>query len=441
MTFLKSKIFYLFIALVFFFFLPAGKFETNDGLIYLKTAKSLVYEGKFSIDKKMPGFVAGVDGKYYSVGGLGWTLVLALPALINKIIGLNPENVEFLATFTNPLLAFCLLIVLINLYTFISKDKKTSLLLAIITVFSTNLLPLAKHSFAHMMAVLAMMISFYFGLKYSQSKKQNYLILSGLFYGILAISYNYTFVVSSFAVFLVLLFTKNFDKKIFFKWVLYTIPFALLIFVYNYFRFGNILESGYGLITDGDTKIKASLIDGIWGLLLSPGKSIWVYSPILIYSLFLAVKNFKKNWVDTLFLTLLVVNVLFYSNLAFWSGEISYGPRYLAVIIPFGGLVLARHWKEINKIIFTLLVLIGLWVQFVGISIPYTRQYEWYDMEFMCVESTGLTRKGELDYWNIGEFVPRFSPPYRLKRKVVEVWKNFFFYKGKDLPDFWWTSN
>lgn len=154
----------------------------------------------------------------------------------------------------------------------------------------------------------------------------------------------------------------------------------------------------------------------------------------------MAIKNYKKGWVDKLFLILLGTVVLFYSNFIFWSGELSYGPRYLSIIIPFGGLVVAMHWKKINKIVLMVLVILGLWVQLVGISIPYTRQYDWYDMEFMCVGSKGLTRKGEFDYWNIGEFVPRFSPPYRLKRKVVEVWKNYMNNNGGDLPDFWWIN-
>lgn len=388
----------------------------------------------------MPGLVKGVDGKYYSLGGLGWTMVLVIPVWLNKIFNGNIANIELLAGFINPLLAFCLLIVSINLYSLVSKDKKVGFLIAIIIIFSTNLLPLAKHSFAHMMSILAMTISFYFGLKYFQLKEKKYLTLSGLFYGILILSYNYTFVVSSFALFLVLLITKNFDKKTFLKWFVCIIPFIVILFAYNYLRFGNILENGYNLIVDGDVKIKATIIDGIWGLLLSPGKSIWVYSPILVYSFYIAIKHFKKNWIDLLFLTTLTINVLFYSNLVFWSGELSYGPRYLSVIIPFGGLVLARHWKEINKKIIIGLVLIGLWVQFVGISIPYTRQYDWYDMEFMCVGSQGLTRKGEFDYWNIGEFIPRYSPPYRLKKKVVETWSNFMLKKDGELPDFWWVG-
>jgi len=390
--------------------------------MYLNTAKSLVYQGKFSIDEKMPGMVTGTDGKYYSAGGLGWTLVLAIPLWINKITNGNIANIEFLATFVNPLLAFCLLIVSINLYSLISKDKKVGLLIAFIIIFSTNLLPLAKHSFAHILSILAMTTALYFGLKYLKTKNTKNLIFSGLFYGLLIISYNYTFVISSFAFFLVLVIKKSFDKKIFFKWVLGVIPFVLILFAYNYFRFGNILESGYTMNgPGGDLKLKASVFEGLWGLLLSPGKSILVYSPVLIYSFYLAIKYFKKNWVDLFFLITAVVNVFLYSNLAFWSGELSYGPRYLAVIIPFGGLVLANHWKEINKKIIIVLVLLGLWVQFVGVSIPYTKQYEWYDMEFMCVGSQGLTRKGEFDYWSIGEFIPRYSPPYRLKKKVVEV--------------------
>ena len=442
MKFFKNNFFYFIIIGIVLFLLPSGKFDSIDGLMYLNTAKSIVYQGKFSIDNKLPGLVKGTDGKLYSVGGLGWTTVLVIPVWLNKTFNGNPENIEFLASFTNSILAFCLLVVCINLYTLVSKDKKASLVIATIILFSTNLLPLAKHSFAHMLSILAATTAIYFGLKYSKTKNSKYLTLSGFFYGLLIISYNYSFVLISFSVFLLLLIKKFLNIKIVINWLYSVIPFLVLLFVYNYTRFGNIFESGYGSINmnGGDFQIKSSMFEGLWGLLLSSGKSIWVYSPILIYCLYFAVKNLKKYWIDLLFLIVLVVNVIFYSRLAFWSGELSYGPRYLATIIPFGGLVLAKHWKEINKKILIGLVVIGLWVQFVGISIPYTKQYSWYDMEFMCVGSEGLTRKGELDYWSVGEFIPRYSPPYRLKRKLIEVWGNVFFNKSGELPDFWWVS-
>ena len=409
--------------------------------MYLNTAKSLVYQGHFSIDEKIPGLVKGKDGKFYSVGGLGWTLVLVIPVWLNKTLGGSINNIEFVANFANPFLAFCLLIVLSKLYSLISKNKNIGLIVAFIIVFSTNLLPLAKHSFAHMLSILAITTAVYFGLKYSQTKKKKNLIFSGLFFGLLVISYNYSFVLVSFALFLILLIKKSLNPKIIINWFIGVIPLVILFFIYNYFRFGNIFESGYTVNTGGgDLALPASFYDGFWGLLLSPGKSIWVYSPILIYSFYLAIKNFKKNWVDSLFLIILTINVVFYARLAFWSGELSYGPRYLATIIPFGGLVLANRWKQINKKIMVGLILVGLWVQLVGISIPYTKQYEWYDMEFMCVGSQGLTRKGELDYWSIGEFVPRYSPPYRLKRKLVENWSNLIFKKDGELPDFWWVG-
>ncbi|KKR68557.1 MAG: hypothetical protein UU09_C0006G0004 [Microgenomates group bacterium GW2011_GWA2_40_6] len=440
MMILKNKFPYLLVAVVIFFLLPSGKFETVDGLLYLNTAKSLVYRGDFSIDDKMPGLVVGVDGKNYSAGGLGWTLVLVVPVWINKTIGGDVKNIELLAGFANPVLSLCLLVVLINLYTLVSKNKNVGWLLAMLTLFCTNLLILSKHSFAHLLSILTITSSFYFGLKYVLSKINKYLVWSGIFYGLFILSYNYSFAISSIGIFLFLLMGKIFDLKMFLKWLVWVLPFGLILCFYNYLRFGNILENGYSFLVDSKLTIKANAIDGLWGLLLSSGKSIWVYSPILVYSLYLAIKYFKRKWVNRLFLILLAVNVLFYSSLIFWSGELSYGPRYLSIIIPFGGLVLASHWREINKIVLTMLVFLGLWVQWVGVSIPYTRQYDWYDMEFMCVGSNGLTRKGELDYWNIGEFVPRFSPPYRLKRKVVEVWINYLNNKSGDLPDFWWVS-
>ncbi len=439
----KIKILFFSLAFIILFLLPAKTFDSIDGLMYLNTAKSIVYQGNFSINEKIPSLIKGVTGEFYSVGGLGWTICLVIPIWINKIAGGNIENIQLVANFTNPFLSFCLLIVLYKLYSLISKNQKIALIVAAITVFSTNLLPLSKHSFAHMFSILTIISSIYFGLKCSSLKKTKNLILSGIFYGLFILSYNYSFVLVSFVLFLVLIFKKVLNKKIITYWFIGVIPFISLFFFYNYFRFGNIFETGYlaGSSTSTETNLRNSFIDGFWGLLLSPGKSIWVYSPILIYSFYLSLKNIKKNWVYALFVSFLTLNTIFYARLAFWSGELSYGPRYFAILIPFGGLVLVQHWHQINKKILTGLVLLGLWVQFVGVSIPYTKQYQWYDMEFMCVGSQGLSRQGEFDYWSIGQFIPRYSPPYRLKKELFQRWNNLIFKRNGDLPDFWWVKD
>ena len=88
-----------------------------------------------------------------------------------------------------------------------------------------------------MLSILAVSTAVYFGLKYSQTKKTRDLILSGVFSGLLGISYNYSFVLISFSLFLILIIQKSLNKKIILNWLLGAIPFIIILFLFFYIIF------------------------------------------------------------------------------------------------------------------------------------------------------------------------------------------------------------
>lgn len=77
----------------------------------------------------------------------------------------------------------------------------------------------------------------------------------------------------------------------------------------------------------------ANLANGLYGLLLSPGKSLFLYSPVLLA----AMPGFWRlpRPEAALCLLLSVSHVLLAAALPDWSGDPAWGPRYLVPVVPF----------------------------------------------------------------------------------------------------------
>jgi len=74
-------------------------------------------------------------------------------------------------------------------------------------------------------------------------------------------------------------------------------------------------------------------LEAILGPLISPGRSIFLYSPILILSFYGSIKKWNIAWPAWFYLILLIVGqALFYDDE--WSGHINWGLRFILPAIP-----------------------------------------------------------------------------------------------------------
>jgi hypothetical protein len=130
------------------------------------------------------------------------------------------------------------------------------------------------------------------------------------------------------------------DLARFFGWVaLAAAPFVLLVLVYNYVRWGSWLEAGYGLAAGAGGTRPAMFgeqpVIGLWGMFLSPGKSLFLYCPPLLVGALALPRLYRRapELVAAMALTALPV-VLVYSRFLFWAGDYAWGPRYLVFLAP-----------------------------------------------------------------------------------------------------------
>lgn len=116
-------------------------------------------------------------------------------------------------------------------------------------------------------------------------------------------------------------------------WLPLGIGLALLLAL-NYYKFGDALASGYTQWERERHFFSGNVWQGMWGFLSDPAKSIFIYQPLLLVSLW-GWRGFFRRWRRETLALLLAFITLFVLNSCTinWGGHWSYGPRYLLVVL------------------------------------------------------------------------------------------------------------
>lgn len=173
-------------------------------------------------------------------------------------------------------------------------------------------------------------------------------------------------------------------------WIIGLIPLILVGRIFDYVRFGVFWTTGASLgakqlQTDpffaGLPQLPANFPFsnppwvGIWGVLFSPAKSIFIYDPLLLPCLLLGVFLWKKlSPYLKLYLIANVLNLLLhialYARLDFWHGDAAWGARYHVtslhlLLIPLIALLVERLLSARGLYLWSirLLIVIGIFVQ------------------------------------------------------------------------------
>jgi len=114
-------------------------------------------------------------------------------------------------------------------------------------------------------------------------------------------------------------------------------PVLLLLAWHNAARFGNVLDTGFRASqTELDADRFTAPWSGLAGLLVSPGKGLFLYCPIVLVSLFVW-RRFHRRYPLLSWFTIATAGsrLLFVASFHDWHGGFCLGPRYLLNLLPF----------------------------------------------------------------------------------------------------------
>ena len=303
--------------------------------------------------------------------------------------------------------------------------------------------PYATHFFGEPVSALAIFGLFYALLRLRQTGAPRYAFLGGLAAGIMiTTSAAHAVLLAPFGVYLLYaihVWARRraagadgwFRAAIRYLWaavgrlLAFAVPLAALaglLVLYNLARFGTPLSTGYHF--ESGEGFNANWLLGLWGLLFSPYRGLFWYTPLAILSV-LAWPGFIRRHRAEGWLTAVVtlVMVAMFAKWWMWWGGFAWGPRFLVPLAPFLVLVLAP-WLEFSPargawpVVRRVLLIIVLALSFVVQLLAVTANYVNYEIALRGLYPTDWA--DPLKYGPPAMFNPAHSPVLGQARLLLE---------------------
>lgn len=373
-----------------------GGIRSPDSEIVFRTTESLVQRGEFAVPEAINltyfGLGPGKDEKRYSIFGpaqsifaiplLHLAYLVNVPDLIDSnlipisfhvknnhkdagiyyIEGKRPPSLaghheRFIVSFFNVFIGALSSVFFYMIILKIINSTSISLFITFLYSFGSLIFSYTGTFFSEPLCVLFTIISFLFIINNEstpESKLNRNYFYSGVFLG-LAITTHISAVLSIPFYYMFILGQNSKNKLNLKQFSIASLYFSLglgifciLLFYFNFIRFGNIFETGRSADPLYHYAIYTNPLEGIYGLLLSPGKGIFIYSPIVLLSIIFW-KRFHKRYphLSIAIIGMIITRILFLASRSDWHGGFALGPRYLLIIMPFLFIPIAIGIKEI----------------------------------------------------------------------------------------------
>jgi len=293
---------------------------------------------------------AEYKGHFYSDKAPG-TSILAIPIyVVIKFLGVTDMAVRLflISVFTSGLLSALICALLYRMTGYFTKNQMTRVLSTAAYGLGTMAFPFSTVFFGHQIATFFAFAAFFFLflIKNEKISKGNLPLVGSL----LGISFLMEYP-QAIIVFILVIYFLTFDRKIR-DLAKLCIPMALVVsavFVYNMICFDSPFSFSYSKAGFYQADFKKGVY-GITGLdkeillnlTLRPARGLFVYSPILLFSLtgFLYSLRTKYKIESLACLVIFAGMLIFNASYVGWAGGWSFGPRYLIPMLPFMCLLL-----------------------------------------------------------------------------------------------------
>jgi hypothetical protein len=356
----------------------SGQIENPDTHLRLTQTRIILDDNRFGladdVGEDMHGNIAiNKDGKRYMVYNPGQTIIFIPIYYIANLVSSDEAKAyyfsAFCVSFLNYIVHTLCAFILFKIALLLGVVKKQAYLASIFFGLTSYSFVFAQSTYEHHFEMLFILLSVFFALK----KDTNH---SGLLSGLM-LSIGLVFRTTTILVVPAILLLQK-DNKERLKVLMSLAIGVAFVFLYNYYRFGNPLETGYSLAWSLAHSDKfdfwsiSRIPEAFFGFLFSPGKGLLFFSTTIIIS-FAGIKTFwKKQRLIFCCVLLISVSYLITFSLNFaWHGSIwSYGPRYILPIVPF--LYLPIIYLKPQKWVYVTLLLAFI-LQLELISVNYKR--------------------------------------------------------------------
>lgn len=375
----------LFLLLACFYALfLGGSFYTSDGDVMFHTTESLVRRGKFAVvpDPALPQIVAGQNGRWYGKYDPGLP-VIAAPffALGDALAQVNHAHRTALAALfvlLVPVLAAAGAAAITGVLAGDLFGARRGMQIALTAGIASPLWPYARTLFPETLLACALAGAVALAVRAGQrdnSRARDWIAVGAVFGVGVLVRVAFAIYALPLAI-LVLLWPRVADVRHAIRRLaalgIGMLPFALGLLAHNALRFGEPFRFGYP--GEGFT---TPPWEGIAGLLLSPGKSVFLYAPPLILAALLWPRFRRAQPALGAFLAAAwILALAFYGSWWAWGGGWCWGPRFLVPLIPLsllplGMLPAPRGWR----LAAILLVALGVGVQVIGVRVDTTPHF------------------------------------------------------------------
>jgi hypothetical protein len=350
----------------------------GDGFIRLVVARELAAGSGWDIPPNIiheTRTVLGIDGQLYSYYGLGISLVYVPLILFAREVakfGGLPEDlaVEFVTSFVNAFEGSLLCTVFFLFLLHLGYSKRVAFMTTIALGFGTILWAHTRENFDHIQTSLLLLTALFLLYRGRSALVSYWFVGAGMAAGFAFLTrIDSVFFIFGLLLYLIISLPEYTLKNMLFRILQFglgALPFLIVWGIYNYLRFGNLLETGYMMAfeqTGAPEPFGNSILVGLHRYLTSPGRGLLLYNPIVIVAL-AGMYGFWKR--ERLLLivggTVIIVQVFFFAQ----SNSISpwgWGPRQFIPLLPLLLLPLAevfawiQHKNFWNMVVYSMLLL------------------------------------------------------------------------------------